>query len=510
MSTSSFFLEKYLTAKLKTNTNSASQLRYALSLSIEQALKTKLNQLPKHSLKWLYFANKLAKYDGKTASLLAQFYLSKNTDKGVFWYQQAIRLDFEPAKLVLAKWYFSQHKFNKSRTLLNSIINKTPQSSLLMAKLLIAQGIVSLATKNLLRAEFSRLSISITGQQLLEKIRHYQILTNNVNQNVKTKLITTSSALACDNSIQFFATNLSDLAKIEQLIAAFKLHPLNDFVCFAPVRYRALSSLQCNTAAKVQSSFNKSVTIQCKESHWQDIANTIQSRFIGVLLPRGGANVHLGILYLDSKDNNDVFAHEISHLLGFVDEYPLPNTHQKCQATQQSIFATNVAVLPQVYIGNRKTLRAKVLANVAWREQIKASTPIFQQVNAVNLTKVNKLNKTEKVIKWQLGTPSNYAQEVGIFKAQSCDNTIVQAFKPVSYQTQLRYFEKDFPAVYSQILKQSGNKYIMPSFHYNIARGYLADSLHENNNQQAHYWLQQAAKFEHKKSRINKILTANF
>ncbi|WP_041713303.1 hypothetical protein [Paraglaciecola sp. T6c] len=44
---------------------------------------------------------------------------------------------------------------------------------------------------------------------------------------------------------------------------------------------------------------------------------------IVVLADKGKANVHNGIMFLDSKDDYNVFVHELAHFAGFVDEYPL-------------------------------------------------------------------------------------------------------------------------------------------------------------------------------------------
>jgi hypothetical protein len=44
---------------------------------------------------------------------------------------------------------------------------------------------------------------------------------------------------------------------------------------------------------------------------------------IVVLADKGKANVHNGIMFLDSQDDYNVFVHELAHFAGFVDEYPL-------------------------------------------------------------------------------------------------------------------------------------------------------------------------------------------
>jgi hypothetical protein len=83
----------------------------------------------------------------------------------------------------------------------------------------------------------------------------------------------------------------------------------------------------------------------------------VTTRYIAIMLPKGGANVHFGMLYFDAKDSIDVIEHEISHLLGFVDEYPLGKGHSKCRTSQQQISAQNIAVLQNGYQGERSAIR---------------------------------------------------------------------------------------------------------------------------------------------------------
>ena len=126
------------------------------------------------------------------------------------------------------------------------------------------------------------------------------------------------------------------------------------------VRYIPINELDCNNDPQ------KAIT--CNEVQWELRAKTINTRYVGLMLPEGGANVHLGMLYFDAQDSVDVFAHEISHLLGFVDEYALTPEHSICQQPQKEIFSQNISVLKNRYQGNRKEVRVKVLKQLAWAE----------------------------------------------------------------------------------------------------------------------------------------------
>jgi len=499
LSSSSFFLSDYLENKLQTNNFSDAQLAFAEKISIIKAFEIKQAQQEKGSKDWFFYTVKLAKFKGKVAFALAQIYLpiESNTrredisqakiEKGVFWYQQAIRLSFEPAKIALAQWYFSQNNLNKAIEIIDSILLETPEVAVLKAKILIKKGVGTNKEQKSLSKQLSWLAKSEQGNLLIKDIKHFQILPNLNNEQINAineSLVTPK----CNVSIQFFATSVDNLHKTERLIQAFKSHLLNDFVCFSAVRYRSIKSLQCSS--------DPNAAIYCNDLQWLNIANSITTRYVGVMLPKGGANVHLGMIFIDSQDTSDVLAHEISHLLGFVDEYPLPLNHKKCQKTQNSAFSENIAVLKKMYLGEKAEVRAKVLKQLAWAKNIKSTTPILHQKNNDEVDKYT----------WWLGTPSKYNDQVGVFKSESCDYSNQQAFKPVLHQTQLRYFEKTFPNLYKDIFNETGNQFLMPSFHYNLALALI------NNGDAAlsKRWLKKAAIFEQKSRRKNKILTATF
>jgi len=266
---------------------------------------------------------------------------------------------------------------------------------------------------------------------------------------------------------------------------------LSRFICLANPRYLPVSTLKCNNDGEKAT--------QCNESNWQYVAGSVESRHIGLMTEKGGANVHLGIMYFDSQDTVDVFSHEVSHLLGFVDEYPLVKSHEKCQQSQSQQFSHNIVVLNTFYHGDRNKLRQKILEEIPWGEYISKETPILQKI----------LGKKKS---WRLGTPDNGEERFGVFIAESCDNSIADnnpyfnAYKPVSKRTHLRYFASDFPAEYSFLLSDHSKRFLMPSFHYNLAlaayqRGFIAE---------AKKWLKQAALWEEDLKRRERVLQGAF
>jgi len=519
LSSSSFYIRDYLTQQLKQQEVTAQQLNYATTLSIPLALQLKRQQYQQGSASWLQYSIKLAKYRATVALELANFYLKKhslasssnnsNTKKALFWYQHAISLGNESAKVKLARYYYDLDDFLKATEIINSISVQNKESSLLSAKVAIATGDI-----NKVVALLPLLAKSPQGKKLVKLISHFSVI-NDVSKTVKESILPNglllnannndtvlpTSPIRCENSIQLFATTVENLLYGEKLINQFEQQPkeqsLKQTVCFTPVRYRSIKKLQCKNSLDKR--------ISCDESQWLDSAVQIETKYLAVLLPKGGANVHLGILYIDKYDTVAVFAHEISHLLGFVDEYPLPVNHQNCQQSQPQIFANNIAVLPKAYKGNRRAIRKKILSQLAWSKFIKDSTPILHLKSSANNLLINS-QPLANTAQWQLGTPINYDQEIGLFFSESCDKTPLQAFKPLKRQTQLRYFEKPLPRLYPKILALQGNKYNMPSFHYNIAMALLA----KNQNKKVQSLLRQAASFEKITHKKEQILTANF
>lgn len=496
LSTSSFFLSNYLTKIITKNEHDTRQLNFAIEQENLAALKFAWEKSSLHDEQWLKLAKIIAKTQGQAAYQLGDYYQDKPA-KAIFWYKSAIRLNYLAASTALAQLYFQQGKLIKAAAVLDvlpvEIFERlSVEAIVLKVNIAINQGEIADVQK-IVSDYIQQLKISESGRLLLDDIKKYQVYVND-NQVVESSQI----AMSCDNSIQLFATNLNNLKHLENLIIDFKKQPLNNAICFSPVRYMAIDSLDCTN--------EKNISIQCNEINWQHWADTVNTRYVGVMLPQGGANVHFGALYFDEKDNVDVLAHEISHLLGFVDEYPLVKEHIKCQTIQKKIFSQNISVLKNTYQGSRKAIRANVLTQLAWAKHINKSTPILQLVTGLAGEQF-----------WQLGTPEAFKHEVGVFKSPTCDNSTEQlnvdfsAFKPVYGRTKLQYFALSFPPLYSAQVQENSTQYLMPSFHYNIALAYFQkDPLQKKNIEQANYWLEQAINWESDIDRRNKVRQGEF
>lgn len=491
LSTSSFFLTEYLTKIINEDEFSITQLNFALEQENISALSLAWKKTQFHSEQWLMLATKLAKTQGEAAYQLAIYYQNKPV-KAVFWYKSAIRLNYLDASISLAQHYFQHDNLEKAAEVLAALPVSRPQkldnkANILKVNIAINQGKI-VDAKQIVDKHSQQLQKTAAGRLLLTNIKKYQILPSEF-QRVKPNPI----AMICGNSIQLFATSLNHLKHLESLIANFKTQVLNSAVCFSPVRYMPINAFECNN--------EQDSAIRCNELNWQPWASSISTRYVGLMLPKGGANVHLGVLYFDAQDSVDVVAHEISHLLGFIDEYPLVADHITCHSSQDAPFSQNISVLKTHYQGEQKFLRINVLKQLAWAKYIKNTTPILQPVTSLNGKQY-----------WQLGTPEEFRDEVGLFHAQTCDNSSHQvkddfnAFKSVSYRTKLQYFALDFPQLYSVLLQVDSKQYLMPSFHYNIALAYFQ----EDNIVQAKYWLEQAASWESSFDRRKKVRQGEF
>ena len=337
---SSFFLSGYLTRLIESDEQTVKQLDYALTLHNSTAYRYLVLKNREGSEPWLFAQKELAKVDAKAALTLANWYSkqsqlleslapekhSKNQQNMVLWLQQAIRLNDDEAKISLAEHYLNSESFDKAKVVLSQMPQEALFTVLLKVKLSIAIGEQASALA-LIEKNSSLLNQHIQGQTLLNKLKKFQVITHSAD--IPEQLIGKN----CPISLQLFATQLTHLDLLEQLVSDFMAKEISQFVCFAPIRYLSKQVLECES--------QKSSAISCNEKLFNQIAATVNTRYLGVMLPEGGANVHFGILYFDKFDTVDVLSHEISHFLGFIDEYPLKENHEACLDIQQKPFAHN-------------------------------------------------------------------------------------------------------------------------------------------------------------------------
>ncbi|MFT5755867.1 MAG: ribulose bisphosphate carboxylase small subunit [Alteromonadaceae bacterium] len=459
LSSSSFFFTDHIDKLIKSKQATQEQINYAIKLGLPIALKYQLSATVVGSHQWLYYAAQLAETDNQVAFALVDFYHSHDDlDTALIWAKRAVKLNSEPAKIYLSKHYFSQGEYQLIIDTLSPIETR-PEALALLIEVAIIKGDYAFINSNI-----ASLSGGVGGEKLLALMYKYQIVAPSFSDQIHHM---ESTALpTCIANVQMFATTLKNLQKVDKLINEFKDHPLNSYFCFNAVRYIPEHEVRCDYA--------KNTAIKCDESMWGNIKHSVKTRYLGLMLSAGGANVNAGIMYLDANDNVKVFAHELSHLLGFIDEYALAKNHQQCLKNQTELSSHNISVISTFYQGTKEQARTKLLKKLSWASVIKSTTPIL----------------TETKNGWLAGTPDDFESNnlldndryfndeldkeiIGLYTSDTCNSHITTAFKPLKRFTQLTYFTSDFPQAYIRILNQDNKKYLMPSFHYNVAKSLL-------------------------------------
>ncbi len=167
---------------------------------------------------------------------------------------------------------------------------------------------------------------------------------------------------------------------------------------------------------------------------------TLSFTHLVIFADQGKANVHNGIMYLDSQDSYDVFVHELAHFAGFVDEYPL----------------------------------SKSLANEVCEGRA-APNLVFKQArqSEADLT---------------LWSSIDDEHGVSVVRARTCDNHSSQAFKPSADITFMEFHDQAYiPSVYiAAWLKRLANPQTQTPAYINFAQ------LYEGQNKliQGRFWRQ--------------------
>jgi len=447
-----FFISDYR-AKIANATITRQQLSLLETLDIFTDTNSRLAYLVslRDKRAWLHLAKISADTNANVAYQLGEYFQKlEQLELAKLWYRVAIRQQHITARIALAEILFKQHAYQNIKPLLLPIVDQNEALALLY-KLALQQGDIAF-----IQSYKSKLAKS-KNIALYRELQNHGVFSPELTRKHREArtTINVQPNLSCAIDIQLFATSLSGLRHSQQLMSAFENHDFSAFVCLKTAKYIPAQAINCRHLL--------SDKISCSAQYWDNRAD-ITTRFLGVIVEQGGANVDNGIMYLDEDDDLDVLVHELSHLLGFVDEYPLPSEHQKCQENQSEPFSHNVVVLPKHYQGERVALRESILRQVPWASLIKSSVPIL----------------TQHKQGWTLLTPQAYDSEIGIFKSASCNNQAkTQAYKPLAQRTKLQYFELKFPQHYIAIMNLAAKLYLMPSYHFNISRDLVEQGDYE-------------------------------
>ncbi|WOH37927.1 hypothetical protein RI844_01445 [Thalassotalea fonticola] len=464
LTTSSFSLNDYLSERLTSANYNQSQFQMALKINNVAAKYIVYKESIAGSLQWLNSAKFLARKDKEIAWQLALFYQQKSlVREHLYWANHAFKLGATSAIIERAKQLaLTKQHYQQAKNLLHPI--ESEESRILQVTLA-----VKFADFHHLQSLLPKL-MSTKEQVLLKELFSYQVLPSIFDQSLfsSTPVITSN----CKNSIQFFATNLPDLTRLTGLFSKIQSSKFfKQQFCFKTPKYIGPDKLQCG--------HHRSERINCDVELIVGTGLNEDIKYIGVLGPKGVANVNNGVVYIDQLDSQLVLEHELLHLIGFIDEYPLNKLNTACE--QQGALAKNVINIKKSIYSSERDARAKVMPLLPWKDLIKAGTPISYETPQG----------------FRLGTPENFSNDVGLFVANTCKNYQVasevnETFKPVNKVTQLQYFEEHLPLDYESITKQVGDQFDMPSYHYNIGKKYQ----HQGDFEQANFWFEKASGVE--------------
>jgi len=289
-------------------------------------------------------------------------------------------------------------------------------------------------------SQSSQFFSSLVAQEIDPKIRPladlYQFYTQaffeSQNQILKNSLTTPEQS--CRQQILFVTPDIDSLVQAESFRTQFtqdqRLKPLSicvhDIVWFDPV------NLKCKP--NWQQSGRLGCNLLSLAAELKDISFT----HLVIFSDAGKANVHNGIMFLDSQDTYDVFVHELAHFSGFIDEYPLS-----------------------------KGLAKRVCAGVD------APNVVFRQ------------STMEQVDKhyWQT---MGFDTSTQLTQARTCDNHPTQAYKMSDKLTFMEYHDIAYiPKHYIKAWQRHlQNPPSLPSAHVNFAQ--LNDEF--NNPAESQFW----------------------
>jgi tetratricopeptide (TPR) repeat protein len=484
---SSFSIYQYIDTRITNGNATPFEVEFAALALRSRALKYQVDNVEVGSPQWLTAINSLARKDIDSAYMLSQFYRFNNKDLYYYWLNVAAGGIHVRALSELATDYYHKGEYRQVLKILNDYKKPDDVLKSIYFKSLLALG----ETKNI-QDILQSISDKHLREDLSAALFKYQVFPTKTKLDLIVPKIKDkrypetkpSIGPQCQKNITLVATNFEDLVSLDKTKVRLSAHPLSQYLCVGDVVYRSLPSLACTDEANRP--------IMCDESRWREYEGKIDSDYLGILLPKGGANTHYGIIYFDREDSFQVITHELSHLLGFVDEYQLSDSHTACQyplgAKGLNISLLSVAFPKPINesYGSPKQLelRSSIISQLAWGDSIDEKTPIMKNVGDM----------------WVLGTPSAYQKSIGLFPSETCQLDMVKSFKPMDRLTSLRHTDVATPKAYYSILESSRYDFSMPSYHYNVA----LSLFRAGNEQEAKKWLELAlsvssmnSRFEH-------------
>lgn len=270
--------------------------------------------------------------------------LSDASEHRVQWLEKAAEQDYLPAIISLYQWLMIEERADEAELWMEKAAPHDPNSALLLAKQEWRTGKYALARSWFRHAK----------EQGVSQAKDYLKLIDNYWQAQGSGLAVTRQH--CVINLQPVVLSLENMQQMAQLSQSFA----------------ADSRLQSLPVCLLEPIWVKPDAVKCDEnwlSHRRLGCDVRQlSRLpladnfthLMVLAPRGKANVHNGIMYLDQGDSYSVFVHELAHFSGFVDEYPLSSDMAEMVCHPYSrppnlVIVTDAAELPDKLDGWRQS-----------------------------------------------------------------------------------------------------------------------------------------------------------
>ena len=244
-------------------------------------------------------AQQLGRFDQNIAWQLSQYYQNENQNRDQqYWYQHALKHGSQKALLKKAKEVAIQGDYQQAKNILaslNSLKSENVEESVMLAvALAIEHGDIAMVVAN--KARLAQLP-SQQAQRLMAQIEKSFNLPNNGQA-------ATAKSLSCRYPLQFFASNIADLTYLEQLIAEINDNSFfNTQFCLLTPKYITPQLINCDHLDQQR------IACDIENIATQTIAKNVQ--YIGILGPKGVANVDHGFVFIDNQDGSDVLAHAL-------------------------------------------------------------------------------------------------------------------------------------------------------------------------------------------------------
>ena len=230
------------------------------------------------------------------------------------------------------------------------------------------------------------------------------------------ELITRAQASDCQTNLVVVAPDGTDRFNLFNLLAEFRQHALADLPWCMALRFAEFSS-------------STAIGQQVKA------ADPLQI----IISEPGRAYATDDALYLPSSAGVDLLAHELAHLTGLADEYPMrTELAENFCAGRYRHASRNIVITDSLQVTESEL--KQLWERLPWRDYF-AGDVNYQM-----------LATEQGNGQWQLG--STGADAVGLFAAKTCKNSQGIAWKPVAETTAMEHFDIPYwPPLYLQLME---------------------------------------------------------